>query len=86
MRRCARLLVLVSLLLFVFAAPAWAVTNTWSPAGMFVKARGFHTETLLPSGKVLVAGGFNSTDGYLASAALYDEQPVVVIKQWDDGT
>ena len=31
-----------------------------------------HTATLLPNGKVLVAGGFIGGSGYLSSAELYD--------------
>ena len=34
--------------------------------------RASHTATLLPNGKVLVAGGVNDAAGYLASAELYD--------------
>ena len=46
-------------------------TNVWSSAGSMFSERVFHTATLLPNGKVLVAGGDN---GYLplASAELYD--------------
>jgi Galactose oxidase, central domain/Kelch motif len=47
-------------------------TGTWAPTGSLAVPRVSHTATLLPNGKVLVAGGFNSNDGSLASAELYD--------------
>jgi hypothetical protein len=42
-----------------------------SASGSLATTRRFHTATLLPSGKVLVAGGYGA-GGYLASAELYD--------------
>jgi PKD repeat protein len=45
--------------------------DTWTATGFMAAGRYAHTATLLPSGKVLVAGGFGST-GTLASAELYD--------------
>ncbi|MFH0901202.1 MAG: kelch repeat-containing protein, partial [Pseudomonadota bacterium] len=52
-------------------------TNSWSSAGSMATAREYHTATLLPSGRVLVAGGRYSSSSagsyvYLASAELYD--------------
>ena len=47
-------------------------SGTWTATGSLNTARFLHTATLLPNGKVLVAGGYNSTLGYLASAELYD--------------
>jgi len=44
---------------------------TWTPTGNMDQARASQTATLLPDGRVLVVGGFNST-GLLASAEIYD--------------
>jgi hypothetical protein len=44
-------------------------SGTWTATGSLNTARYIHTATLLPNGKVLVAGGQN---GDLASAELYD--------------
>ena len=46
-------------------------SGTWTATGSLATARYFHTATLLPNGKVLVAGGDN-TGGWLGSAELYD--------------
>ena len=46
-------------------------SGTWTATGSLTTARYGHTATLLPNGKVLVAGGYNGL-GYLASAELYD--------------
>ena len=46
-------------------------TGSWSSTGSLGTARSAHTATLLPSGKVLVAGGYNEM-ATLSSAELYD--------------
>ncbi|MBI1922332.1 MAG: chitobiase/beta-hexosaminidase C-terminal domain-containing protein [Geobacter sp.] len=46
-------------------------TNSWSSAGSLGAARYLHTATLLPNGRVLVAGGFSGSNS-LGSAELYD--------------
>jgi hypothetical protein len=65
---------LLTALLFVPAFEAAAqTTGTFMPVGSMTTPRAFHTSTLLPDGRVLLAGGDNyrnSTD--LASAELYN--------------
>ena len=53
-------------------APPALSAATWTATGSMTTARNGHTATLLPSGNVLVAGGFNPASGTLASAELYD--------------
>jgi len=54
------------------------LSDIWSPAGTMYNARYHGVATLLPSGKVLVAGGFNRGEGtmqpynLLSRAELYD--------------
>jgi len=65
-RACATAFVL--LVLALFAIPALAVTDTWTPGGSLIAPRAGHTATLLSSGKVLLVGGGGSP----VSAELYD--------------
>ncbi|MBI4705428.1 MAG: hypothetical protein HY744_30360 [Deltaproteobacteria bacterium] len=48
--------------------------DSWSPAGDMITERQYHTATLLPNGKVLVAGGcpWGCGQGAIAGAELYD--------------
>src|SRR5437660_128069 len=50
--------------------PCAGQSGTWTATGSLGTARAEHTATLLPDGKVLVAGGYAA--GWLASAELYD--------------
>ena len=49
-------------------------TGTWTATGALSNTREYHTATLLPNGKVLVAGGYSYNNGniILSSAELYD--------------
>jgi tripartite motif-containing protein 71 len=46
--------------------------TSWTSAGSMASRREAHTATLLPSGKVLVAGGYFGNGSRLSSAELYD--------------
>src|ERR1043166_906738 len=48
------------------------IDSSWTPTGSMATDRYAHTATLLPSGKVLVAGGYSLNVGALRSAELYD--------------
>src|SRR5438105_14028919 len=52
--------------------PCAGQSGTWTPTGSLATARYGHTATLLPNGKVLVAGGGDSFGQEVASAELYD--------------
>ena len=58
----------------------------WTATGSMGNARCLHTATLLPSGKVLVAGGDNSHRGILSSAELYDPGILAASKVNGGGT
>src|SRR6202030_328882 len=49
-----------------------ATPFTFDNTGSLTTARARHTATLLPNGKVLLAGGFDSSGDALTSAELYD--------------
>ena len=51
---------------------AGQTTGTWEATGSMQTERRWHTATLLLDGKVLVTGGFNSINGTLYLAELYD--------------
>jgi len=51
----------------------WAAEGGWTPTGVLGTGRYAATATLLPTGKVLIAGGYSGESGYLTSAELYDQ-------------
>jgi Bacterial Ig-like domain (group 2)/Galactose oxidase, central domain/Kelch motif len=53
-------------------APLSVVTSAWVSTGSMTTAREGHTATMLPNGKVLVAGGSDNAGNNFASAEVYD--------------
>ena len=56
----------------VVVQPGAAAADVFTNTGSLNTARYQHTATLLPNGKVLVAGGLDISNNALASAELYD--------------
>jgi hypothetical protein len=48
------------------------VTGGWTLTAVMLTAREYHTTSLLPNGKILAAGGEDSSFGPITSAELYD--------------
>src|SRR5258708_22910932 len=76
---------LLALALALFAAQAPAQPpDTFTATGNIAQARYFHTATLLPTGKVLTAGGTQqvftpaASEVSLSIAGLYDPSPCAV--------
>jgi hypothetical protein len=67
-------LMLLAALFFGAVPPraAQAAPGTWTASGNLNTARCYHTATLLPDGKVLVAGGYAGPGVPLNSAEVYD--------------
>ena len=63
--------IFIPLLLVLLPAANAKAANTFTATGNMSNTRQYHTATLLPSGKLLIAGGSNIS-GPLSSAELYD--------------
>src|SRR5690242_20332265 len=79
MIRSRLILVVSTTVLFAMAAAAFRLPKpsasspgTVAAAGTMLQPRSGHTATLLPNGKVLIAGGMRKNQDFYSSAELYD--------------
>jgi hypothetical protein len=73
MMRCARLLlVFVAVAMGSVTIPAAPNTGTFTQTGNMTVARSQHSATLLPDGRVLLAGGSSSNSSIPTSTEIYD--------------
>jgi N-acetylneuraminic acid mutarotase len=66
------LMLILPLLILAAFGPAQGAVPGWANTLSLVTGRSENTTTLLPNGKVLVAGGRSGASSYLMSAELYD--------------
>ena len=65
-------IILLTLSLILHPSSLLGEVITWSPTGSMKESRSCHTATLLPNGKVLVAGGLSNVAYFSKTAELYD--------------
>ncbi len=71
MRRSSAFVLLIATVSAALAPIVVAASPSFVTTGSMAGARFAHTATLLPNGKILIAGGYNGT-AFLTSAELYD--------------
>src|SRR5258708_28662224 len=71
-KKCVRLALVFAALLLNFAEPARVQADSWKFAGFMSTNRQLLTATLLPRGKVLVAGGFVNAGAATNTAEFFD--------------
>jgi large repetitive protein len=61
-------------------------TGAWTPTGSLTGTRSHHTATLLPNGKVLVAGGVEEVEEVLYSDLPYEDSTLASAELYDPAT
>src|ERR1700727_466784 len=69
---CSTIILTAAAIALRASQPAPSPVGSVSAAGQMLEARSGHTATLLPDGKVLIAGGMRRNQDFYKSAELYD--------------